>query len=421
MSQPRRFRCFLLTIFAIICCQGAFAAAAPHAFVQDGVTMVPLRYIVEWYGGSIRFSASSAPPSVIVLVNGRTAVLTKRLPSATLNGKQVALDTPPSEITGTMYISTKTCEDVLGILQHTDDFGVTIYHGKSILLLQKDTSQVRNASTAITPLYLPGTAAAPTKLADETSPTFAKAIEGGAMLYHFNYKEVVPDPLKSTEDGNLAGLYLQYASLVDDKYPSRIKAEYTDGQTHYDGTLMDGTPTQSTTNDTFFRLEGDMALTSLASNNVLDGFSIYGGLGYRFWKRELTGSGGYTEDYWWIYAPIGVRKTFVASPGWSGTVDVSVRPMLLGRININLSEANPAYDDASATLGNKIGFRIEVPFHHPLSTNTDLVLTPWYEYSAIGQSSTFDVTTNEGIVGVGYEPDSHTNQFGVYAGVRVLF
>jgi hypothetical protein len=46
-------------------------------------------------------------------------------------------------------------------------------------------------------------------------------------------------------------------------------------------------------------------------------------------------------------------------------------------------------------------------------------LTPWYEYSAIGQSNTDTLRFRGEPIAVGYEPSSVTRQYGLIVGARL--
>jgi len=139
---------------------------------------------------------------------------------------------------------------------------------------------------------------------------------------------------------------------------------------------------------------------------------VYIGYGYHSWNRDLTGVGGYLEKYSWSYIPIGLRTEYVLNKQWSGAVDLSLQFMFDGNMN------TVGNGGASTGLGNLFhlgslpGFRAEFPFTHKINTHCSVVLTPWYQYSAIGQSNSVN----------GYlEPNSATSQYGVNAGLSYKF
>ena len=88
------------------------------------------------------------------------------------------------------------------------------------------------------------------------------------------------------------------------------------------------------------------------------------------------------------------------------------------------SQVNSSLDDVQADLGPKTGYRIEVPLTYAFTNSLRGVFSPWFEYSAIGQSN-FAILTSGGAPiknGDGQEfgvrePDSRTFQYGGLLGV----
>lgn len=249
-----------------------------------------------------------------------------------------------------------------------------------------------------------------------------RTLEGAVMLYDFDYKEDVPAPLKSTENGTLVGGRLVY-SIYDAKgLQWRALGEYTDDTTDYDGTDQVGNPILSTTDNTFLTLEGDVRIGTARVAGLTAPLVFYTGLGYRAWDRDLGGEGGYLEEYRWLYLPLGVRAEYPISARWSGSADLALRAMLDGSIRFFFSDVNPAYNNPEADLGNKVGVRLDLPFTYRTDDRWALVVTPWYEYSQIGESNRVELTTNGTSTGLFYyEPSSRTHQYGVNTGVRWTF
>ena len=93
--------------------------------------------------------------------------------------------------------------------------------------------------------------------------------------------------------------------------------------------------------------------------------------------------------------------------------------MFWGRMTAYLTDigfgSDPTFD-----LGNKPGYFAEIPIRYRLSRNWSLSLTPWYEYSAIGQSDIVSVR-NGPFIDSFYEPSSRTHQYGFNIGAGYSF
>src|SRR5262249_31669093 len=146
---------------------------------------------------------------------------------------------------------------------------------------------------------------------------------------------------------------------------------------------------------------------------LTDTFYVYAGYGYHYWNRFLAGTPGYREIYSWYYTPIGMQFAFGERTGLSWALDLSIRPTSRGIVKVVTAQTYANGQDSQMNLGARTGYRIAVPFRWP-GNHLILSLTPFFEHSAIGQSNTAVNTTLAPTPGeVIYEPNSHTDQFGV--------
>lgn len=172
------------------------------------------------------------------------------------------------------------------------------------------------------------------------------------------------------------------------------------------------TPYQGTTKDNIKNTEFTYA-TPISQTEY-----IYTGIGIHNWDRDLLGASGYLEQYSWKYIPIGYRSEFKMNDKWDAAIDVAVK----FPVNATLNTSGGTYDSQQFTLGNKPGFKAEIPFTYKMSSQLSLAVTPWYEYSAISQSNTVPLTLNGVSTGwVTDEPNSNTHQYGVDIGVAYNF
>jgi tetratricopeptide (TPR) repeat protein len=239
-----------------------------------------------------------------------------------------------------------------------------------------------------------------------------------ALSYsHFDYKEDFQPPLKSTEMGWIPQVRLGYSYVAEDRFYFRAfgEASVADDDTDYDGSTMSGVPLKDTTRNDFARLEVNAGYTY--RGNLPFSITPYVGLGYRYWKRDI----GYNETYSWWYLPLGVKALYPVNPKWSVGLNASVNFMFDGRMTI--SYKNDILANTTVTLGNKLGYLLEIPVSWWPRVNWAFTVTPWYEYSEIGESPWEPLYYTDGSY-TGFvvrEPSSRTNQYGIRISTEYLF
>ncbi len=239
-----------------------------------------------------------------------------------------------------------------------------------------------------------------------------------ALSYsQYDYKEDFQPPLKSTEMGWIPQVRLGYSYVADDRFYFRAFGETSvgDDDTDYDGSTMGGVPLKDTTHNDFARLEMDFGYTFKGSLP----FSItpYTGLGYRYWKRDI----GYNETYSWWYFPVGVKFLYPVNQKFSVGLNASMNIMFEGEMTI--SYKNDLLADTTVKLGNKPGYLLEIPVSWRPYVNWAFTVTPWYEYSEIGESPWEPLNYTDGAY-TGFvvrEPSSRTHQVGIRLSTEYLF
>lgn len=212
----------------------------------------------------------------------------------------------------------------------------------------------------------------------------------GSNFYYFDYHEHIPAPAKSTEKGVLPGLQLMYhAPIPSQPLFIRGRLDFAAGNTTYDGTLQDGknTPHKTTTENIIFEGEGNLGFKVLCE--AYSCLSLYTGIGFHFWKRDIQGSAGIWEDYSWPYIPLGVNYYLGLHPNVSVSPDVAMIVPFAGSMTAHTSEWHPLIDNTTVTLGTVVGFRAQLPLTVLLSRSGQIVsltFSPWFEYTGIGES-----------------------------------
>jgi len=111
---------------------------------------------------------------------------------------------------------------------------------------------------------------------------------------------------------------------------------------------------------------------------------------------------------------------------WAPTQQISVA--LNASVNFTFDGEMTVYDwagvaDTTVQLDDKPGYSVELPVTFNLARHWAIVMTPWYEYSKIGQSAYEPIFYKDGTY-TGFvlrEPSSRTNQYGLRAGVEFVF
>jgi hypothetical protein len=235
-----------------------------------------------------------------------------------------------------------------------------------------------------------------------------------------NYAEHIPPPI-NTETGFLPGLNVGWESFLGKGWVSLAALDFDFGSTRYDGALQDAanTPVVSTTNNVIFDISAAIGRVLHVS---LGRLIPYIGVGMHYWHRGLTGTGAYTEKYYFYYLPVGVRLERALSDKFQIAVDVSGFWNLGGRIRVFLSEFDPTLQDVTGTLGSAFGFKLEIPLSYHLNPSLNLVAVPFFETFGIGAGDVFPIHSTSGQqVDSALEPASTTYFYGIRLGVAWIF
>jgi len=238
----------------------------------------------------------------------------------------------------------------------------------------------------------------------------------GTGLTFFDYKELLVLPKKSQERGWIPYIGMEYQELYPlnhIKLSQLIQMGY--GKTLYDGSRMNSvtnevSPLTGQTTHVFLNLETTFAF-QLQHHAAM--WEPYMGMGYHFWNRRLEGNVPFYEKYTWLCFPLGLRFQVMITPSlvWGG--DFSFRPVAFGTMNLDRTLYGIS-SDIVFQLGNKAGWKAAFPIAWQQNFFI-LSITPWYAYSAIGESDR-KRSVSGGLLGSVelVEPESSTHQYGVW-------
>jgi hypothetical protein len=248
-------------------------------------------------------------------------------------------------------------------------------------------------------------------------------VQFAAGIHRFDYQEDVPAPRKSTESGVLPSAMVSYrydTGVSQPLFLARMEGSFA-VSTQYEGTDQQGKHAVSgTTPSQFLEVEAELATPALEVRNRLEA-RAYAGAGYHYWRRgdQATGSGAYREDYQW---PLAIAGALIQTHPFSRLgvdLDMSARWQVMGTMKVFLSEIDGELRDATVDLGNRLGFKAQLPMSYEVFRQTSLVFSPWVEFSSIGQSDPVTVSAVDGSsTGMALrEPSSRTIQYGSLLGV----
>jgi hypothetical protein len=119
---------------------------------------------------------------------------------------------------------------------------------------------------------------------------------------------------------------------------------------------------------------------------------------------------------------VGVLVTYRISERWTGEVEIAAWFILDADIQVNLSEVDSNFNNPKMDLGNRVGWKIELPFHYRFSDRWSLNFIPSYEYYAFGNSNPIAVTYAGAPTPITvYEPASRSNIFSLSLGLKFHF
>ncbi len=251
----------------------------------------------------------------------------------------------------------------------------------------------------------------------------------GTSLMSLGYTEFdINGAWYDEETGVLPGLLLGgtvywptwYASLALNYYFGDMKYR---GQTQsFKSPALSGLPINSRSN-------ADIFDTTAITGYPLSTVTLYGGLGYHFWRRNIRPTtinnglqvAGILEFYSWSYALLGVDVPLFRT--WASHISLNARAMRMLQADIEVNFLGyGGYDNASLNLGNDWGLRLALPWTFRSSDHgPEITIEPWYTRWNLNRGNVVELTTKGAYTGsVVSEPQSKTRSFGISVYFRFL-
>jgi len=249
--------------------------------------------------------------------------------------------------------------------------------------------------------------------ATERPDAMQAAVWSGFSMLNFDYKEFTGNASTANrEEGLLPGITAG-ASASRGRWFASTEISAWSGDVDYHGPV----DTQTSENITDWNVLAGRALYRKDKGEI----GLFAGFGYHYWERDIQSTAtasGLFETYDWWYGMLGVRGAYHFSPATRLRMDACLTRTVNPEIEVEF-DAN--YDDVKLGLGEDTGSRVRLTLDHRLNESMRVWVSPWYEFWALGRSSTQDLTSNGVVTASVYEPGSDTENFGINIGVTWIF
>ena len=231
-----------------------------------------------------------------------------------------------------------------------------------------------------------------------------------AELMYFDYEETDLDGSRlNTETGFIPGASIA-ASGLHRGIDHAVEFSLYGGDVNYDGQTQAGTPHQTTTEQTIYRLQYRFSGT-LETTDA----DLYGKIYWQQWDRDIqpnAGVSGLFERYQWWSIEAGVEVPLMRKDRQDLLLELGVLATLNGTIMVDLSDAG--FGQPELDLGSGIGFSGEIRYEAVQSNNSSLHFGISYRTWEFGRSNSAIVSdgVNTFII---TEPDSQTAQTRLFA------
>lgn len=252
-----------------------------------------------------------------------------------------------------------------------------------------------------------------------TSLLSASSLEVGIGSVKFDYNEYKDDGTwldsETNENYKVDGGFIKYdfnlgtVKEEDIKYDQKLELYYNFhiNTTNYDGSLQDGTPHKSKTDN--YLHQGHLRYKAINSVENYE-IGLFVGLGYKYWDRDLLGSSGYLETYEWPYYEVGLSWKWYDGKFFMG-IDASYqkayKPTMYAYLDGGLD-----FD-----LGETKGHKIDIPIGYEIDEQLDVVVHYIYDIWDIEKSNILKGSSGKSWI----EPSSETKNSYVYISLKYKF
>ncbi|MFO7760024.1 MAG: hypothetical protein R6V20_00215 [Desulfobia sp.] len=230
----------------------------------------------------------------------------------------------------------------------------------------------------------------------------------GLETRYMDYEE----PGLMEEDGTMYGVAGKY-TFYGNNLMSEISLKYLEGELDYDGETQAGTPVKTETED--WLVEARYLLGREVGFATGMQITPFVGIGYRYWKDDICGPGGYERDVTYWYSPVGLKfSTPLAGCPWSLGIYAEYDFFWSGKVKSYMSDYNAGYNDPEMDqdCGDGYGLRLSVAIKRDLGPEYALAVEPYIIYWDIDRSDSAVLYHNGSPQAFVYEPENETTSYG---------
>lgn len=236
--------------------------------------------------------------------------------------------------------------------------------------------------------------------------------EIGPETRYFNYEEDLMEE-KGLMYGVGGGITYHGIAGGQNHLMAGVRLECLGGTLDYDGQTWGGAPVKEDTNDWIFEYRTLIGYDIAWDDTYL--FTLFTGIGYRYWNDDIQGSGGYERETKYVYQPIGIKATSNMPGKWRWGASAEYDFFWAGKVQSNLSDANPGFNNPEVNQNASDGYGIKCSFHFTrrMSPTYALTLEPYIRYWDIESSGTELLTLNGTPYAYIFEPANQTTSYGL--------
>ncbi len=234
-----------------------------------------------------------------------------------------------------------------------------------------------------------------------------------ASILNFDYTEFdKSNAIFNREYGILPGVK---TGIKRTKGAVQVQAQlaYHGNNVRYEGQTQRGNPARSRTDEKITELS--LLLKGFITESNLTSSALYGGLGYRHWRRDIKSTrtaSGLLEYYMWPYWILGTTVSYHFQPKTQLQFDVRITQPINPSMRVHFKKNN--LDSRELELNARLGGRIGLSLSQTLTKQLAIAVEPYYQSWNLERSAPVPLKSNGMMIGGSItQPRSETRNSGL--------
>ncbi|NOY73979.1 MAG: hypothetical protein GXP14_16685 [Gammaproteobacteria bacterium] len=235
----------------------------------------------------------------------------------------------------------------------------------------------------------------------------------GVSILNFNYTEFdKSNEIFNREYGILPGVR---TGIKRTKGAVQVQAQlaYHGNNVRYDGQTQRGKPAKSRTDEQITELS--LLLKGLMTESNPISSTLYGGLGYRHWRRDIKSTrtaSGLLEYYMWPYWILGTTAGYHFQAKTQLQFDIRITRPINPSMRVHFKKNN--LDSSELELDARLGSRISLTLSQTLTKQLAMAVEPYYQRWDLERSTPVPLKSNGMMIGGSItQPRSETRNSGL--------